>query len=312
MKAEFIRFEILKNLNRQPTHGYELFTMLYGMQVVKNRAQVYKFIKTMKKEGLLRADPPSKGDIAAPQKEILRVTEKGREIYLEELLGLLIRHRDILVERTLRKVSQQTFEQLGNLPISTDLRNKVIFIEYGDYWPLSRYELHFIFAFFEHHAEGAHIYIRRASKDPVFLPPWNKSIEIIEIPFEKGLPANFADAIIALGFDQKSLLHEKLDGPTSWTRSLKPDGVLILAYALELQRFEKENYYALLAEEFDPPYKERFYRAIGMKMPMLMKQDNALKNSEIEATLMKFCGKVRQYSIMGQYDAFLGMNIKGK
>lgn len=124
-KTDRIRFNVLKLLKEQPTHGYDLFLILKEDDFINQASDLYRVIRRMKKNGLIEEETID-SDIG-PNKKILHLTQEGIEEYYDWLIdsaelffGILL---DVMIERF-----SPPWRALKDANISQDfLKNKVVY-----------------------------------------------------------------------------------------------------------------------------------------------------------------------------------------
>jgi DNA-binding PadR family transcriptional regulator len=112
-----LQFEILKELNHVPRHGYEIFQILQEKRLLSDRSDVYKIIRAMKAKDIITSTSvPSKRGYP---KEILQLTEHGKDLYLQHVIGSL-RENEILMSERLASNCGITMIQLVSSFIEMD------------------------------------------------------------------------------------------------------------------------------------------------------------------------------------------------
>ena len=157
MKSNEVRFAILKNLSMGPGHGYDLFTLLKDEFEIKNPSELYKVIRALKDENLVRvATVETSG---GREREILEITPLGFETYYEEMLKASKNFLDLISETAIRRLAEGVVRRLNEMEMDTIFsETESIFVNLAI--PIER-QLQLINQVMRHFKKVPMIYIRR-------------------------------------------------------------------------------------------------------------------------------------------------------
>lgn len=117
MKSNEVRFAILKNLSMGPGHGYDLFTLFKNDLEIKNPSELYKIIRGLKEEGLVRVASVEKS--GGREREILELSPAGFETYYQELIKASKNFLDLISETGIRKLGEGVVRRLKEMSMDS-------------------------------------------------------------------------------------------------------------------------------------------------------------------------------------------------
>lgn len=247
-----LQFEILKELNHVPRHGYEIFGILKEKGLLTDRSDVYKVIRTMKSRGIIDSSrvPSNRGY----PKEILRLTEKGKDIYVQQVIDSL-RENEALMSERLASTCGLTMMQIVAMYIDIPETPLRVLVDNG--FGSHDRVLPLIQRLFEPAAGRASVVVRGLDSAREWVTTEAERAGIKIIKQSDHVPDGSVDIAACIGYQDKPSLAARLDGPGSLMRMLKPGGLLIAIF------FKEENRpccarYDILADEFSGIQKQRF------------------------------------------------------
>jgi DNA-binding PadR family transcriptional regulator len=295
-----LQFEILKELNHVPRHGYEIFQILQEKRLLSDRSDVYKIIRAMKAKDIITSTSvPSKRGYP---KEILQLTEHGKDLYLQHVIGSL-RENEILMSERLASNCGITMIQLVSSFIEMDGSRLQVMVD-NDHGSHDRV-LPLMKRLFEPVRKQVNILVRglETASEWVIAEAAREQVSILQQ--NDVLQPKSIDIIASIGIQQKNQFHAKFQGTTSWMDLLKPGGLLVAIF------FKAENRpccgrYDIVADEFSGPQKSRFLQEFRLdpgtpryRPPM------TISNEEITDFLMDRFVKVKTISILDFFDVFI-------
>ncbi|HME53718.1 MAG TPA: PadR family transcriptional regulator [Candidatus Lokiarchaeia archaeon] len=158
MKSNEVRFAILKNLSMGPGHGYDLFTIFKEDFEIKNPSELYKIIRAMKEEGLVRV--ASVEEAGGREREILEITPSGFETYYQEMLKASKNFLDLISETAIRRLVEGVIRRLSEMDMDWIFNEtESIFVNLAI--PIER-QLQLINQIMRHFKKEPAIYIQRS------------------------------------------------------------------------------------------------------------------------------------------------------
>lgn len=300
-----LQFEILKELNHVPRHGYELFQLLKEKALLNDRSDVYKVIRAMKGRGLIGSTsiPSNRGY----PKEILHLTELGKDQYLQQVIDS-IRENEAMMSERLASTCGLTMMQIVAMyvDITTAPLHVLVDNDYGSHdrvLPLMK-------RLFEPAGDRIAITVKglEMASDWVVAEAARDRIEILRQGDD--VKDGSLDIVASIGIQEKAPFYAKLDGEGSWPGMLKPGGLLLAIF------FKEENRpccarYDILAEEFSGMQKQRFLDHFQLNaVAPRYKPVNVISNKEIVERLAKGFAVVDCLTVMDFFDVFIAK--KGK
>jgi DNA-binding PadR family transcriptional regulator len=309
-----VQFYILTLLNTKPRHGYDLFKELQLKGLVKDRSDVYKTIRTMKTKGLISSSvqPSNRGY----PKEILSLTEDGKDMHLDLVLATLSETESFMDEKFVRIghliVDDFAEKFIGNVAIPAKLliddefgfntrTIPLINIFFKDLnslpkEPLMKALFHDLKVIVDVHLTG----VKRV--DQLKLLDFNYAgLKFIDNPDDLAYKHHF-DILASLGIKRSARFHEKFD---KWLELLSPSSIFIIILYAQANR-PCPGQYRILAEQFTGRQREQFCAKMGL-------DDSAgpvVTNEEVIQRLEDAFSFVHFTNVLDYFDVFVAMDPK--
>ncbi|MBN2154150.1 MAG: PadR family transcriptional regulator [Candidatus Lokiarchaeota archaeon] len=296
-----LQFEILKALNRVPRHGYEIFQILKEKALIGDRSDVYKAIRAMKARGLV-------GSTVAPSnrgypKEILHLTEPGKDAYVQHVIDSL-RENEAMMSERLASTCGLTMMQIVSMYIDTTKQPLLVLVD-NDYGSHDRV-LPLMRRLFEPARDRVSITVRglETASEWVVAEAARDGIDILQ---HGGVVEDGSiDIVASIGIQERARFHSKLDGGgQSWLDMLRPGGLLLAIF------FKEENRpccarYDLLADEFTGAQKRRFldHFQLDATAPRY-KPAGTVSNKDVVERLAEGFAVVDCLTVMDFFDVFI-------
>ena len=220
MKSNDLLVNVLKKLNYNPDHGYNIYTKLKEDCQIKNPSELYKILRNMESKGLIEVIAIEKEN--GRNRKILAITQKGRDKYYNIILNSAFICVDLLYDALVYR---------ANILIAKKFKEK----RYRKYFETENTILADLEIPIEHQMnflkEFAGLF---KEKQRVYLPnPYLKNQKFRQLPDNleytildehMSLKPNSVDVIFSTG----CLFYPRIEGPESWIDLLKPDGKVIL------------------------------------------------------------------------------------
>jgi DNA-binding PadR family transcriptional regulator len=300
-----LQFEILKELNHVPRHGYELFQLLKEKGLLNDRSDVYKVIRAMKGRGVIGSTsiPSNRGY----PKEILHLTELGKDQYLQQVIDS-IRENEAMMSERLASTCGLTMMQIVAMYVDITATPLHVLVD-NDYGSHDRV-LPLMKRLFEPAGDKISITVRglETASEWVIAEAVRDRIEILR-PGSVVADGSL-DIVASIGIQEKAPFYAKLDGEGSWPGMLKPGGLLIAIF------FKEDNRpccarYDILADEFTGVQKQRFLDQFQLDVAAARyRPASVISNKEIVDRLAKGFAVVDCLTVMDFFDVFIAK--KGK
>ncbi|MBD3194212.1 MAG: hypothetical protein GF317_04100 [Candidatus Lokiarchaeota archaeon] len=304
-KSGKIKFKILEILKDNPTHGYNLMSILSEKQINSQPSYLYKILRSMKENGLVIGEetPSDQG----PNKEILYLTDKGEKEYYNLLIDSASAFFQLIMEANIKAISKFNIKMLNQVGFGpNELEGKVIYF----YGPNIPYNLlgQIIRGIFGPLDIKIRIYIQAPKNLPenAFKSFDNTKVELILFDSRLGLRANTIDIMFILGDSLikplKDVIQESID-------ILKNDSVVFFHVRSQEKAKRPRMFFKIIQEvlkEF-PVDKDKlakiFPRTFIRKFP-----GKRLKKEEINSILNEHFNKVKVIEDQLFMDIFMGKN----
>nr|MDO8112017.1 PadR family transcriptional regulator [Candidatus Sigynarchaeota archaeon] len=223
MKSNEVRFAILKNLSLGPGHGYDLYTVLKDEFEIKHPSELYKILRAMKEEGVVRV--ASVAVSGGREREILELSPAGFEAYYQGLLKASKNFLDLISETMVRKLGEGIVRRLKEMnmqPIFDETEN--IFVSLAI--PIER-QLQIINQVSRYFKKGPEIYIKPVKDRRNETELLKTSPKIHFLDDRLAIKPGSIDLVILFGPILKPMFDEaSIDNVVS---VLKPGGSLLAA-----------------------------------------------------------------------------------
>ncbi len=300
-----LQFEILKELNHVPRHGYEIFQLLKEKGLLNDRSDVYKVIRAMKARGIIGSTlvPSNRGY----PKEILHLTDLGKDQYVQQVIDS-IRENEAMMSERLASTCGLTMMQIVAMYVDITAVPLRVLID-NDYGSHDRV-LPLMKRLFEPAGDKVSITVKglETASDWVVAEAARDRIGILRRG--DAVADGSLDIVASIGIQEKAPFYAKLDGEGSWPGMLKPGGLLIAIF------FKEDNRpccarYDILADEFAGVQKQRFldHFQLDATAPRY-KPASVISNKEIVERLAKGFAIVDCLTVMDFFDVFIAK--KGK
>ena len=265
MRTDDVRFAILKSLSLGPSHGYNLFQQLKDEYEIKNPSELYKLLRTMKDEGLIKV--LSADTSTGREREILELSQDGFEAYYESLFLASRKFFDLISETAIRRISEIAIRQVS---ADTRLRDRIVAAEsilLDLSLPLER-QLQILNQIYRNFVKSPVVYVRTRgipANDPLLA----KSIQSVRFIDENlALKPQSIDLMLMLGPVLKDTFSGKPGPDQGMLYTLKPDAILVVATMREDLRFLTPN----LLQGIENLFKDLFDEPVATKLQESLSQ----------------------------------------
>ncbi|MHA1792756.1 MAG: PadR family transcriptional regulator [Promethearchaeota archaeon] len=107
MKADKVRFDVLKRLNLVPSYGYELYLQLKDKHDIKDPSELYKILRTLKKEGYI--DILEKKNETGRKRTIYELSKRGESLYFQMVYESARSFVDLISEVIIGRLTENLF-----------------------------------------------------------------------------------------------------------------------------------------------------------------------------------------------------------
>ncbi|MCP4761289.1 MAG: PadR family transcriptional regulator [archaeon] len=308
-----IRFEILKRIKIAPTHGYDLYSTFSMQNLVKDPSQLYKIIRSMKKQGLLYSvKEKSKHGY---EKEILSLSPLGLQTYYEHVSNYAKQFINLVEDANVLKYTKIIYNRLHTFNPNLFKNNNLIFLLDYRFVSIQRL-LTFLIPFFKSLENNPKIFLnlnkKIVNKPPI--PKLNCVFKIIDT--NSIIEPNSIDVIISLGNNTENFMSDKLFGIDSWIKKMKSDGVLFFSNFKKEKNQESDRSYlitSILEEiftDFPKNYREQFIKEFDIYQEMAKNSIKKLNNSEIIKGIQEVFFEVDYSNIGGILDIVIAQKPK--
>lgn len=249
MKAEDARFAVLKALSASlGRHGYDLYQALKDELDIKNPSELYKVIRAMKAEGLLRVASVDRN--AGRNREILELSTAGLEAYYQRVVDSAMSFIDLITETSIRRLGEELVKRLTTLDGGDVLRSaRIVLVDLAI--PIER-QLQVINQVSKYFDETPVFYIKKPRKRSGALVSPKSSPNITFLDENMSLKPGTVDLAWLLG----PILESTFQLDAGITSLLRPAGTLLAITLKESLRLVSPRVVAGIQDLFTTLFDE--------------------------------------------------------
>ncbi|MBD3352751.1 MAG: hypothetical protein GF364_14785 [Candidatus Lokiarchaeota archaeon] len=276
-KIDFLRFNILKFLKTNPTHGYDLYLMLKKEKIIKDSSKLYKILRSLNSRGLIAGTEinSEKG----PTKTVFELTEAGLVEYYLFIVECLKIIGDLLFETQLKIVNSSQNDMIDKLNIfQNNGRKRHIFCDFDKQMPLRMkiFALRYISQIIP---EKSTLYMQTSEVEDQ---------DFMKSKVKKNVKIQLFNKYIAPRADSMNTVIRVSDNPSftpegnikQYKKLLKDEGNLVLVFAKN-RDVKKPVFFQMLLSEIFADVPKKMHNSLKKLLPAPNNFNGDKKNYEL-------------------------------
>jgi len=300
MKSDKIRFKILKILKDFPTHGYNLYLLLSEEGLVNNASELYKYLRSLKKKGLLIGQDSKSPQ--GPNRTILSLTTKGLDEYYSRVIESANIFIELMMEANLSTIMNSLIE--GTHKFNLDIQkinNKKIYID--SFQLAHRFQSKLIHKLLIQLKKKNKVYLRGEvinTDELLFFK--DRLLDIKLLDENLSINPHMMDIIFAFGYSSKKSFEKRVK---ELLEILKDNGFLFLFFRRR-ENLKEPKIYKVFINDLLKNLPEKHHKKISEIIPFVHlteTPETPMTDSEIKEILLKYFENVE----LSTFPAFISI-----
>ena len=309
MNTRQIEYEILRRLFTKPHYGYDLFVYLELLQYVSRSSQVYKILKRMEDQDLIKVHSIEASKYGKKKKNYT-ITPEGERSYLKSIIWKFIDLEVLYSKSIMIETKKQIEQHLFYFPFDENSFNHILFDHSYMFFPQELYEFYDFFSNFDPCVKISFQFQNITHYEKI-IKKFNKKNDSMQlITGDSGIATNEEfEFIFGIGFASPALLQDKIEQNHGWLSRLKDTGTLCYIVPSEGERGKSDSI-ALIFTQFKHEIRRTIKELSGISLEDEAPHVSPITNLEIESILQKYFHNIVRLSILDNMDIFLCKTIK--